>query len=470
LGLTPGRSNAAGVTYWRFLRSNLHPASDGKTAAQSGKPRARLPKISARLVALWGRIPLSLRVSLAILSGLTMLLGLPGIAGDVADWWDLLSFVSASVGRYAVPIAGGAMLAAVLGLQFAEWRSRRQLPGVLGDIEHREDCPRDRAHMEVWTAPRERDGIEVTRGKCNDCGAMAYRHGDVPMESPPERERPASVERRPKPTPGTRRKVSKPPTATSQSPIRKSAPTTFVGRLAELYSEGEAFAGLLRFEYLNVPTEALTGIKARQAERERTVRDWDNRVHQALQDDVPELIEQWDSAASLPDNPPARALIKPTTTLSELRSFLGAKLRRFEWIMEQLDESPSDSSPEQESLESPPQERDRPAPPPSPKPQRPRTPSATLKADLLSLQERGRTILSVLRSGVIAYLGEGPEDWEGRVLNTLETAGRSALVNRFGANIPHDPSGPLLVPGGQADQIHRMEVLLGRLTKIVRDL
>ena len=50
--------------------------------------------------------------------------------------------------------------------------------GVVTDIQHRGGCPKNPARQETWTRTREHDGMEITVGKCNDCGAMAYRHGD----------------------------------------------------------------------------------------------------------------------------------------------------------------------------------------------------------------------------------------------------------------------------------------------------
>lgn len=57
------------------------------------------------------------------------------------------------------------------------------LEAVLGDIQHRDGCPAARLESYPQTRP---DGIEVAVGRCMDCGAAAYRHGDVPADpSPP---------------------------------------------------------------------------------------------------------------------------------------------------------------------------------------------------------------------------------------------------------------------------------------------
>lgn len=40
--------------------------------------------------------------------------------------------------------------------------------------------------METYKQLRERDGIEVTTGKCNDCGEMAHRHSANPIAPPAE--------------------------------------------------------------------------------------------------------------------------------------------------------------------------------------------------------------------------------------------------------------------------------------------
>lgn len=57
MGLTPGRSNAAGVTFSIVAGLKLHPASDGKTAAQSRKPGPpagfRLPAVIAAFRDFW---------------------------------------------------------------------------------------------------------------------------------------------------------------------------------------------------------------------------------------------------------------------------------------------------------------------------------------------------------------------------------------------------------------------------------
>jgi hypothetical protein len=120
------------------------------------------------------------------------------IAG-IPDNADALRDYLLPLGAYVGRIVGIAVLVAVLlSLVPAKARAwlwaRRQgaLPvaevstGVLADIEHREGCPRAPARMETYKTIRERDGIEITTGKCNDCGAMAYRHSADPVAPPVE--------------------------------------------------------------------------------------------------------------------------------------------------------------------------------------------------------------------------------------------------------------------------------------------
>ncbi len=120
------------------------------------------------------------------------------IAG-IPDNADALRDYLLPLGAYVGRIVGIAVLVAVLlSLVPAKARAwlwaRRQgaLPvaevstGVLADIEHRGGCPRAPARMETYKTIRERDGIEITTGKCNDCGAMAYRHSADPVAPPVE--------------------------------------------------------------------------------------------------------------------------------------------------------------------------------------------------------------------------------------------------------------------------------------------
>lgn len=59
---------------------------------------------------------------------------------------------------------------------------------VTADIAHLHGCPRDPARLESFAQTRE-DGIRVMVGQCVECGARAYRHGDVPVAPPAERQR-----------------------------------------------------------------------------------------------------------------------------------------------------------------------------------------------------------------------------------------------------------------------------------------
>jgi hypothetical protein len=193
VGLAPGGCRLAGANLLSNGPSNLQAGSDGKTALQSGKQGgqggSRLPGIAARLLDLWQRTPAPVQLAFALLGAVSTLLGIPGLAEGVSDWWCVLSFVGSSVGQYAIPITGATMLAAILVLQVADRRTRRRPSSVVDDIKHREGCPRNPGRQETWKDVREDTGIEYTVGKCNDCGRTAYRHGDVPVRPPaPSRE------------------------------------------------------------------------------------------------------------------------------------------------------------------------------------------------------------------------------------------------------------------------------------------
>lgn len=103
-----------------------------------------------------------------------------------------------------------------------------------------------------------------------------------------------------------------------------------------------------------------------------------------------------------------------------------------------------------------------------PVPASPRTPDAQLVAELRPLLDRGRRIREGLNNIVLSVLATTPEDWEGQVLDRLESAGRKDLADFFGAHVAGDYS--LGLTWGFGPKKYRMDVLLGRLTKIVRDL
>jgi hypothetical protein len=119
---------------------------------------------------------------------------------DVPEGLDRWERALGAIGGRPVEVAAVVVSACLFLLgAVASWLLRRreavhargtQLPGILGDMRHSSGCPRDPSRMETWTKLRERDGIEVAVGKCNDCGRMAYRHGDAPA-SPPRTASPA---------------------------------------------------------------------------------------------------------------------------------------------------------------------------------------------------------------------------------------------------------------------------------------
>ncbi|HEX8066729.1 MAG TPA: hypothetical protein VF520_09410 [Thermoleophilaceae bacterium] len=107
--------------------------------------------------------------------------------------------------------------------------------------------------------------------------------------------------------------------------------------------------------------------------------------------------------------------------------------------------------------------------PRDPRPAPPQTPNAELKALLLPLRDRGRAIRKQL--DIVLSIGtETPEDWEGQVLDRLEAAGRKDLADYFGERVPGDYSFGLSTWRDSQTQKRRMDVLLGRLTQIIRDL
>lgn len=109
----------------------------------------------------------------ALTLALSVAIPLSGIEGTVA----------------LVALWGVAGIAALYLLSTVPWvrqrlpRRKRRDP-VLDDIQHREGCPQRPERMESYFQTRP-DGIEVKVGRCADCGAAAYRHGDVPT-APPE--------------------------------------------------------------------------------------------------------------------------------------------------------------------------------------------------------------------------------------------------------------------------------------------
>ncbi len=59
----------------------------------------------------------------------------------------------------------------------------KRVSHVTADIDHRHGCPRAPARLESYAKTRE-DGIPVMVGHCTECGACAYRHGDVSVAPP----------------------------------------------------------------------------------------------------------------------------------------------------------------------------------------------------------------------------------------------------------------------------------------------
>lgn len=78
-----------------------------------------------RLLALWRRVPVSVRIGFAVLSGLMTVLGLPSLAEDVAGWATWLSFVGATVSGYVFPLLGLTGFLTFIALQAAEVHARR---------------------------------------------------------------------------------------------------------------------------------------------------------------------------------------------------------------------------------------------------------------------------------------------------------------------------------------------------------
>lgn len=93
---------------------------------------------------------------------------------EMASW---IAWVAAVLAGVCVVAAVGLLAGPFVGGLRRPWRHRTKLlraNPVLGDISHREGCPKRLARMEPSTtiAP---DGCEVQIGHCLDCGERAYR-------------------------------------------------------------------------------------------------------------------------------------------------------------------------------------------------------------------------------------------------------------------------------------------------------
>lgn len=130
MGLTPGGCCPAGSHIGGFARSNLHPQSDGKTAAQSGKAGSRLPRIAKSS----DRVPVSqrkwFRWSRWTVLGISTVIGAitaPLLLDDVPDglaWWE--SALGTIGGR---PVEIGALILSgflFLAGMVAPWLLRRR--------------------------------------------------------------------------------------------------------------------------------------------------------------------------------------------------------------------------------------------------------------------------------------------------------------------------------------------------------
>jgi hypothetical protein len=283
----PGGCRLAGAAFCANSRGILLPGSDGKTPAQRQKPGSRLATVrwffrlaDSRFLARVGNVQTATRIALWVALFLAALVvGVVQAIEHIATVW--LALIA--VGLFGLVFEGLLLV--------SRWRrSRRRATSgssasVLGDIEHGQGCPRDPARMETWKQVREDTGIEYTVGKCNDCGRMAYRHGDIPISEPGG---------------GTR-----PPRKPTLSPA---------DQLGELYEEGRALR-----QRIARPSDAtqMAGYQIRMmggglTSCQKTARDWTRRIRETLPVSFRPDFDQ------LPAVRPAHDLMPSLATMTEV--------------------------------------------------------------------------------------------------------------------------------------------------------
>ncbi|HKP90577.1 MAG TPA: hypothetical protein VJT75_11470 [Thermoleophilaceae bacterium] len=303
------------------------------------------------------------------------LVGLVGLVAGILKTTGVLAIVGAD------PVGVGLILVSLLLLAVGITRGRPGLgvTDVRADIQHRKGCPRNPARMETWKDVREDTGIEYVVGKCNDCGAMAYRHGDVPV-NPPRRAAPAEprpplekIAERPmlvegfagpgrdpaaapsEEQPGDADDAEWPPPPVIVPPGAGEPPTpprdprdALAEKLSRLYREGHRLKWALVLAIPPAGAEAVTGdTPVTRIQCDELTRRWDGQVTAALFDYGGTLWSKWEACARLRAAHPTLRHIEPATTLQELRDFVNVKHACLREIIAELGggEAPPDPDP-----------------------------------------------------------------------------------------------------------------------------